>query len=268
MLPRVVAIREIIIENVYTKTLVLDDALAHATPGQFIMLWLPGIDEKPFAIVSRDPLTITVAAVGPFSRALHEKKIGDQVGWRGPFGRGFDLNRNASATLLIGGGYGVAALYFAARELKRSARNLEVIVSIGGRTAHDLLYENRMREVGAHVELATEDGSRGTPGFVTDAARPWLNRVAQIFACGPEAMLVAVMREALQKNIPAQLSVERYMKCGFGICGQCTLSGKLVCLDGPVFTAKELAQLPEFGRVHRDASGAVHFFQGRGARRT
>ncbi len=125
-----------------------------------------------------------------------------------------------------------------------------------------------MREIGVQVETATEDGSRGTPGFVTDAARPHLARVSNILACGPEAMLVAIMREALQKNIPAQLAVERYMKCGFGICGQCTLSGKLVCQDGPVFTAKELAQLPEFGRVHRDASGAVHFFQGRGARRT
>lgn len=259
-------IKEIISENAYTKTFVLDDAIERATPGQFIMLWLPGIDEKPFAIVARDPLTITVAAVGPFSRAMHERKMGDQVGWRGPFGRGFDLNGDGT-TLLIGGGYGVAALYFAATELHRSEQNRPVIAAIGGRTAHDLLYENRMRAIGAQVEIATEDGSRGTPGFVTDAARPHLARISNILACGPEAMLVAIMREALQKNIPAQLSVERYMKCGFGICGQCALSGKLVCQDGPVFTAKELARLPEFGRVHRDASGAVHFFQGRGARR-
>ncbi len=265
MLPRIVTIKEIIIENAYTQTFVLDDAIERATPGQFIMLWLPGIDEKPLALVARDPLTITVAAVGPFSRALHEKKMGEQVGWRGPFGRGFDLNGDG-ITLLIGGGYGVAALYFAATELQK--QNRTVIAAIGGRTSQDLLYENRMREIGVQVETATEDGSRGTPGFVTDAARPHLARVSNILACGPEAMLVAIMREALQKNIPAQLAVERYMKCGFGICGQCTLSGKLVCQDGPVFTAKELAQLPEFGRVHRDASGAVHFFQGRGARRT
>lgn len=264
MLPRITMIKDIIDENTYTKTFVLDDAISNATPGQFIMLWLPGIDEKPFAIVAREPLTITIAAVGPFSRTLHEKKIGDQVGWRGPFGHGFDLTGTGTA-LLIGGGYGVAALYFAASELVK--QNRQVIAAIGGRTAQDLLYENRMREIGAHVELATEDGSRGVSGFVTDAARPHLAQVSSILACGPEAMLVAIMREAMQKNIPAQLSVERYMKCGFGICGQCTLSGKLVCHDGPVFTAKELSQLPEFGRIHRDASGAAHFFQGRGARR-
>lgn len=228
------------------------------------MLWIPGLDDKPFAIVAREPLTITVAAVGPFSRALHALNVGDQVGWRGPFGHGFDL-KDPGATMLIGGGYGVAALYFAATELRK--QNRETLVALGGRTADDLLFIEKMQALGARVQVATEDGSCGVRGFVTDAAREHLNRVSNILACGPEALLVAVMREANAKNIPAQLSVERYMKCGFGICGQCTLNGRLVCQDGPVFTAKELAQLSEFGRVHRDASGAVHFFQGRGARR-
>lgn len=265
MLPRVVAITQIISENPYTKTFVLDDAIPHSMPGQFIMLWIPGIDEKPFAIVTREPLTITVAAVGPFSRALHAMNVGERVGWRGPFGHCFDLN-GAGEVLLLGGGYGVAALYFAASELCK--QNNDVTLAMGGRAAQDLLFEERLRALGIRVELATEDGSRGVRGLVTDAAQDAQTRAKRIFACGPEAMLVAVMRLALAKNIPAQLSIERYIKCGFGICGQCTLSGKLVCIDGPVFTAKELSQLPEFGRVHRDASGAVHFFQGRGARRT
>ncbi len=265
MLPRTVSITHITDENSYIKTFVLDETIPDATPGQFIMLWIPGLDEKPFAIVARDPLTITVAAVGPFSRALHALEVGAPVGWRGPFGRGFDL-RGTGAAVLIGGGYGVAALYFAAHELR--AQHRPVIAALGGRTESDLLYEQHFAELGARMIVATEDGSRGIQGFVTDAARQAMANAAQIFACGPEAMLVAVMKAALANNIPAQLSVERYMKCGFGICGQCTLSGKLVCQDGPIFTAKELAQLPEFGRVHRDASGAVHFFQGRGARRT
>lgn len=264
MLPHVVPITDIIPENPYTKTFILDDAIPQATPGQFIMLWIPGVDEKPFAIVAREPLTITVAAVGPFSRALHALNIGERVGWRGPFGHGFDLGGDGE-TLLIGGGYGVAALYFAASELRKQSR--DVTVAMGGRTAQDLLFEERLCTLGARVEIATEDGSRGVRGLVTDAAPEALMRAKRILACGPEAMLAAVMRLALAKNIPAQLAVERYMKCGFGICGQCTLSGKLVCMDGPVFTAKELSQLPEFGRVHRDATGAAHFFQGRGARR-
>jgi dihydroorotate dehydrogenase electron transfer subunit len=264
MLPRTVSITRITTETPYIKTFVLDDAVPNATPGQFVMIWIPVLDEKPFAIVHPDPLTITVAAVGPFSCALSALRAGDQVGWRGPFGNGFDL-RGEGTTLLIGGGYGVAALYFAANELRK--QNRAVIAAIGGRTTQDLVFEDRMRDAGADILIATEDGSRGTCGFVTDAAREAMSNSDEIFACGPEAMLVAVMKQAIAKNIPAQLSVERYMKCGFGICGQCALSGKLVCLDGPVFSAKQLVQLPEFGRVHRDASGAVHFFQGRGARR-
>jgi dihydroorotate dehydrogenase electron transfer subunit len=265
MLPRFVAITRIVAENPYIKTFILDDAIPKATPGQFIMLWLPGVDEKPFAIVAREPLAITVAAVGPFSRALHALNPGDQVGWRGPFGHGFDTNVKGNV-LLMGGGYGVAALYFAASELRKQAA--ELTVAIGGRSAHDLIFEDRFRELGAQVELATEDGSRGTRGLVTDAAHVAFPRAEHVLACGPEAMLVAIMRLALARNVPAQLSVERYFKCGFGICGQCTISGKLVCLDGPVLTANELSRLPEFGRVHRDASGAPHFFQGHGARRT
>jgi len=264
MLPRVVSVTQIVPENPYTKTFVLDDAIPHATPGQFIMLWIPGLDEKPFAIVAPEPLTVTVAAVGPFSRALHAMDIGAQVGWRGPFGHGFDLNGTGDA-LLIGGGYGIAALYFAARKLRE--RSNAIIVAIGGRAEQDLLFEERLNALGIRILVATEDGSRGARGLVTAATQDALDHAKRILACGPEAMLVAVMRLALARNIPAQLSVERYMKCGFGICGQCTLSGKLVCIDGPVFTAQELSQLPEFGRVHRDASGAVHFFQGSGARR-
>ncbi len=263
-LPEVVRIDDIIVENSYTKTFVLDAAVPNAAPGQFVMLWLPGRDEKPFALVASNPLTVTIAAVGPCTRALHALQVGDLLGWRGPLGRGFDL-RGEGEALLVGGGYGLAALAFAAAEL--AERNVTTTVVIGGRSAGDLLFEARLSALGARVIVATEDGSRGTPGLVTDAARTMLERRPRLLACGPEAMLVALMREAIAKNISAQLSVERYIKCGFGICGQCTLSGKLVCQDGPVFTAQELAQLPEFGRLFRDASGAVHFFQGRGATR-
>jgi dihydroorotate dehydrogenase electron transfer subunit len=265
LLPRVVTITDIITENSYVKTYVLDDSATGATPGQFIMLWIPHVDEKPFALVGGEPLTVTVACVGPFTRAFHALRIGDQVGWRGPYGRGFDLAGDGEA-LLIGGGYGVAALHFVAQEL--SKQDARVTVAIGGRSAADVLFVERLRAQGINVQIATEDGSLGVRGFVTDAAAEPLQSAKRIFACGPEAMLVAVMRAALAQNIPAQLSVERYMKCGFGVCGQCTMSGKLVCTDGPVFTALELAHLPEFGRVHRDISGSMHFYQGRGARRS
>src|SRR5512135_1732721 len=178
MLPKFISIKQVIPENPYTKTFVLDAAIPQAIPGQFVMLWIPGLDEKPFAIVARDPLTLTIAAVGPFSRALHGMQPGDRVGWRGPFGRGFDLTGTGEA-LLIGGGYGVAALYFAAEELHK--RRVPVTLAVGGRTAQDLLFQERAHSLGIRFEVATEDGSQGTRGFVTDAVREMIERKPRVF---------------------------------------------------------------------------------------
>jgi dihydroorotate dehydrogenase electron transfer subunit len=76
-----------------------------------------------------------------------------------------------------------------------------------------------------------------------------------IYGCGPEAMLVALYRIARRREVPAQLSVERYMKCGFGVCGQCAMDGLLVCLDGPVLTADQLDGVEDFGHYHRSTTG-------------
>src|SRR5574340_19386 len=137
MLPRYVAIKEIVEENPRTKTFYLDDAVPAATPGQFVMLWIPGMDEKPFAVVQRDPLAITVAAVGPFTQALHKLRVGDSIGWRGPYGHGFEMDGEQEA-LLIAGGYGVAALYFAASEFAQ--RKVATTVAVGGRTDAEVLF--------------------------------------------------------------------------------------------------------------------------------
>jgi dihydroorotate dehydrogenase electron transfer subunit len=76
-----------------------------------------------------------------------------------------------------------------------------------------------------------------------------------LYACGPEKMLVALHRLCLEHGVPGQFSLERYMKCGFGICGQCALDDLLVCQDGPVFTAEQLKGVRDFGRTHRSATG-------------
>src|SRR5687768_1781680 len=100
-LPRSSRIREIVRESRSVATFVFDDAV-EAEPGQFVMAWLPGIDEKPLSIAWGDPLTLTVAAVGPFSNALHACKPGSRVGWRGPYGRGYRIDATRPA-LLVGG---------------------------------------------------------------------------------------------------------------------------------------------------------------------
>jgi len=258
-LPQTVRIREIRDETRTIRTFALDAEVPEAQPGQFVMLWLPGVDEKPISIARPAPLTLTVARVGPFSTALHGRKVGDLVGWRGPYGRGFSLHENQTA-LLVAGGYGAAPLYFLAS--RAVERGIPTTVALGARTAFDLLYVEQFRALGVDLILATDDGSLGHRGYVTDLLTHPPNQAASqpanqptIYACGPEPMLVAVHRLCRERSIPGQLSVERYMKCGFGICGQCALDGLLACQDGPVFDAEQLDGLRDFGHTHRSATG-------------
>lgn len=253
-LPHVVPIRQIQIETRRIRTFVLDMSLPEAQPGQFVMLWLPGVDEKPISIAYPDPLTLTVARVGPFSTALHQAREGDLVGIRGPFGRGFFPHPDRPA-LLIGGGYGIAPLYFLATRTVR--QSIPTTVVIGAQRANDLIYEDRFRALGVELLIATDDGSAGWRGTAVDAAMEWLRRnpPPAVYACGPERMLVALLHLCQERNLPVQVSVERYMKCGFGICGQCALDGLLVCQDGPVFSGEQLIGLTEFGRFRRNPTG-------------
>jgi dihydroorotate dehydrogenase electron transfer subunit len=251
MLPRTVRISDIIEETRAVRTFILDDKL-DAQPGQFVMLWLPGVDEKPISITAPDPLALTVAKVGPFSNALHECKVGDMLGWRGPFGRPFRLDAERAA-LLVGGGYGAAPLYFLAEETVR--RSVVTTVALGARRADGLIFVERFQRLGVKLLLATEDGSTGVKGLVTEAVITQIADRPTIYACGPEGMLVKLHAICHEHGLPGQLSVERYMKCGFGVCGQCALDDLLVCADGPVFEVKQLDGKQDFGRFHRNVTG-------------
>ncbi len=251
MLPKTVPITQIIQETHTVKTFVLDAAV-DAQPGQFVMLWLLGVDEKPISIAAPDPLTLTVARVGPCSEALHGLQVGDPVGWRGPFGRPFRLDESRPA-LLVGGGYGAAPLYFLAQQA--AARGIPTTVALGARRADDLIFVERFRRSGVELALATEDGSLGLKGYVTEAVLTQLEDRPTLYACGPEGMLVALYRLCRERGLPGQLSVERYMKCGFGVCGQCALDDILVCTDGPVLNVEQLDGKQDWGRFHRNVTG-------------
>ncbi len=255
-LPQTVRIREIRDEARTIRTFVLDAEIPDAEPGQFIMLWLPGVDEKPMSIAQPSPLTITVARVGPFSTELYQRQVGDQVGWRGPYGCGFSLPASQNhPALLVSGGYGVGPLYFLA--MQAVEHGIPTTVALGARTALDLPYVEQFRALKVDLILATDDGSLGHRGYITDAISEFTTRNSEftIYACGPEPMLVTLHRLCRERDIPGQLCLERYMKCGFGICGQCSLDGLLVCQDGPVLDAVQLDDLQDFGHTHRSATG-------------
>jgi len=199
------------------------------------MVWLPGLDEKPFSLARPAPATMAIARVGPFSQAIHALRPGDRLWIRGPLGHPFQLPESAPGRLLlIGGGYGVAPLHFLAERARATGWPVDMV--IGARTAGDLVFVRRFEELGARVTLTTDDGSAGLWGAATDAAMRLLDegRYLGVYACGPEPMLDAVERLAQARRLPAQLSYERYMRCGFGVCGSCAKEGWLVCKDGPV----------------------------------
>jgi dihydroorotate dehydrogenase electron transfer subunit len=230
-------------ENYRTRSLVLDRPLAEAQPGQFVMIWLPDVGEKPFSIANADPLTAAIAAVGPFSEALCALEPGQPIWVRGPLGQGFELK--GKKHLLVGGGYGAAPLYFLAK-LARS-RGEEVCVCLGARSQADLLLAEDFRELGCRVEAATEDGSTGQRGLVLEAVRAALaDFPAQtLYACGPKPMLLALAAFCKANRLAGQFSWEAMMRCGIGLCGSCEIDeptcdavglphGWLTCKDGPV----------------------------------
>jgi dihydroorotate dehydrogenase electron transfer subunit len=241
-LHRPVRVAEKIVENEKTVSLVLDAAMP-ASPGQFALLWLPGVDEKPFSISGADPLQFTIARVGPFSDLLHALQVGDRLWVRGPFGRGYSAG--TGRTLLVGGGYGAAPLHFLGRTIL-AAGAVGIEAALGARISADLLFVERFQALGAAVHLATEDGSAGTRGRVTDVVAPLLEsgRFARLCACGPEGMLESLAGLCRASGVPAELSYEAYMRCGIGVCGACEHGARLVCMDGPVFAAAALPNPP------------------------
>lgn len=232
-LPQPTTITRVITENYKVKTFITQ-AEIKARPGQFILVWLPGLAERPFAIVDDSPLTLTVSKVGNFTRALHKLKQGDKIWFRGPFGKGV-FKKKGESHLLVGGGYGMAPLYFLA---KRLLSKQKTTVIIGAKTKRKLLFEKRFKDLGLKVLVTTEDGSEGILGKTTDVLIELLKKrkIDQVYACGPEKMLEKVSRLCEEAKVGYQISMEAVIKCGLGICGSCARGGRLICKDGPVFS--------------------------------
>ena len=208
-------------------------------PGQFVNLWIPKVDEKPFSVsaVSGETIELTVKEVGPFTAELMECREGDLLGVRGPFGSGFVIKDDA---LLIGGGIGAAPLRFLAMEMEKLGVDYTLVV--GARTKNDIIFPGWLQEIGAI--LVSEDGSIGDRGLAADCLEEILEgkKIRCIFASGPEEMLLAVKTKAEAHMLDYQLCFERYIKCGIGICGSCCMedSGLRICVEGPVLGPDEL----------------------------
>jgi dihydroorotate dehydrogenase electron transfer subunit len=157
--------------------------------------------------------------------------------------------------LVVAGGMGIAPLAPLIEISK--ARGINIDLALGAKTSEELLFQNRLKDCCDKLFIATDDGSKGYHGFVSDMVEEILEREGydEILTCGPEPMIKKVVDIAKPKNIPVQASLERFMKCGVGICDSCAINGLHVCKDGPVFSDKILSELNDFGRFRRDACG-------------
>ncbi len=272
---RTVKIHRILNECEGIKTIIFNakkgnsENYIHPKPGQFLMIWVPGVDEVPMSISAYDDngnWAITVKNVGECTNAIHNLKIGDYIGVRGPLGNHFKLpENNHKKIFLIGGGIGMAALKSLSAVLKKG--NFKYTIIEGAKTDINLMYMDEFQvynEGSPEFHFCTDDGSYGLEGTASEIFEKILEKYKQeelaqaiAYTCGPEKMMFKIMQICEKKNIELQASLERIMRCGCGLCGLCALDplGLLVCKDGPVFSSEYLKKIQDFGVNKRDFSG-------------
>ncbi len=237
-----------------------------AGPGQFISVLCDegNLLRRPFSIhwQDTDKMELLYRVRGTGTQKLRAKKKGDSLDVMGPLGQGYRISDKNKAFILVAGGMGVASLLFLAKYLKTLKRASGVItVLIGARMKDEIFCVDRFRQLGCKVKVATEDGSLGQKGMVTDLLNKLLassisHPASVVYACGPRPMLKEVSRISRKFNISCQVSIEEHIACGVGACRGCAIrvkgsklevqsvtplnTYKLVCKDGPVFNAGEI----------------------------
>jgi dihydroorotate dehydrogenase electron transfer subunit len=242
--------------DIYLMILAGKSIASAARAGQFINIAIPQCSEilwrRPFSIHRTDPqketFEILFHALGRGTQALKNMKSGDALDIIGPLGNSFQISTHLHHALIIAGGLGIAPFALLVQEF--AARKIQSTVFYGAKSEQNLCGVQELAEYGAACHISTEDGSRGFKGFVTDLFAGYLAKKpatagTEIFVCGPTPMLKRVRETAIVHNIPAQVSVENLMACGFGACVGCPVQIAspgdaetqywLACKDGPVF---------------------------------
>lgn len=235
-----------------------DEEVKNAQPGQYVMLWVPGVDEVPMSISAIDingKSRVSVRIVGEATEALVNRKIGDKMGIRGPFGNGYEIIGNNQ--LLVSGGSGAASLMPLLEKITKKGHKPMFV--LGARSSDRLIYVERLQELlNENLIISTDDGSKGFGGFASDYSAILMAEqdFDHVYTCGPEIMMVKVYKAAEANNLPLQASLERFVKCAVGLCGNCAIGPYRVCKEGPVFDNKILGEvIDEFGVSKMDSTG-------------
>lgn len=274
---KILEIKKIISETNTIKTFIFDWDMEKEKiplPGQFLMIWSFSkvFDEKPMSISIIDQknneIGITVKNVGNFTEHLHDLSVGDKLGIRGPYGNGFNIeNLENKKILAIGGGVGMAPIACFTDYAKEKGSNIDIVCA--SVTKDELLFpkttpnendnNSEYNDKNVNIFTCTDDGTCGFKGYATHRTIELINNNSYDMAvvCGPEIMMKGIYELLEDKNIDAEYSMERYMKCAMGICGQCCVDKKgwRICIEGPVFSNKDLREIEEFGKYHRNSSG-------------
>lgn len=259
---RTVVIERIIEETPTVKTFIFKDNISSkARPGQFLMVWIPRAEELPMSVMVSEKgyAAVTIRKLGFGSTALYNKGIGEILGIRGPYGNQFKIDTDTKKVLLVGGGTGLVPLLRLTTMLNEL--KIDTTVIIGARSKEEVFFEKQANDfldkTKHKVIISTEDGSYGVKGYATDVMSHIVNREKfdTVYTCGPELMIKKIFDIGLRNSLSIQVSLERYMKCGVGICASCCIGDQLVCRDGTVFNEMQLSDMIEFGLMYRDKSG-------------
>ena len=220
-----------------------------AQPGQFVHVKKPdsvNFLRRPFSIADADrengTITLIYRIVGKGTAEYAAMKVGEAFSILGPIGNGFALKDGRP--LLVGGGVGIAPLIYLSRQLK----DKKPILLIGGKNKDEVFWEKYLQEFADKIYITTDDGSVGFKGFTVQLLPQILaeNNIEHIYTCGPNIMMEGVAKLAHKHDIDCQVSLEKRMACGIGVCLGCTFEDKLtgkrrkVCTEGPVFASKEV----------------------------
>jgi len=257
---RTTRIKDVETESPTVKTFTFKDRLcAKAKPGQFVMLWIPGLDEIPLSVLDAGIgglVSVAVKRVGEATSVLHGIAAGDVLSVRGPFGNSFSLGKGKA--LMVAGGTGTAPLLFLARKLVSGKG--EPAFLVGAKTKEELLFLDELERLCGkeNVVATTEDGSCGVRGLCTAPFEELLAKMKpnMVYACGPERMILKAFELAEARSVGFEASLERLMRCAIGLCGSCVVGRYRVCRDGPVFTGEQLREVrDEFGKSKLDFDG-------------
>lgn len=256
---------EKITENICRLTLLAPAIADKARAGQFVMVKAsndldPPLLRRPFSIhqtTANGHLQILFKRIGKGTAFLASRQAGDILNLVGPLGKGFTLPGQSSNICIVGGGMGIAPLFYLAKQLLRSrTEHREIKVFLGAATASEIaVVENDFASLGGvTVLIATDDGSAGHHGLVTELLTDNLDQAEnwQVYSCGPHPMMKALAGYCLPRKWPCQVSLETLMACGISACLGCAIRGSgqdldsskpylHVCKDGPVFAAGDVA---------------------------